>query len=188
MDQILDSELKQPDECITYGSFWQRCGAITLDTLIIGVPTFAISYYNITNWKSIPLLVLVSLAGMVYKPYCEFQYGATPGKKALNLNVVNQRFDKADLTEIILRNIFQIVFPLMTLAATIMVYNSPEFQDINGFMEFGTLSSTSSKATSYITWMSSIVFIIEFICLVSDQQKRALHDRIGKTYVIVNAS
>lgn len=185
MDEILDSNFQRPDEQnITYGGFGPRLGALILDGLIVGLPSFALNYLDIVYWKSSAILILFGLIGIVYKPYMEFQFGATLGKMAVNLKVVNLDFGKPNLTEVIVRNIFNIGTSVFSLITTIMVFNLPEFQEISGYMEYVRLASLN-KNTNYITWISFLIILIEFICLVSDKKRRSLHDRMGKTYVIV---
>jgi uncharacterized RDD family membrane protein YckC len=113
----------------------------------------------------------------------EYNYGATLGKMALRLKVVNLQFEKADLQEILLRNIFHIVPPLITLFITIGIYSSEEFQDITGFREFSTYSNQHTSL-QIINVVSGIITLVDMIVMLSDSRKRSLHDKIGGTYVI----
>lgn len=185
MDQILDTAVQQPTEYpqVKYGGFWPRLGALFLDFLILGLPTIALSYFNVVSWKSTPLLIVTSLVSLAYKPFMEFQYGATFGKMALNLRVVNLNFQKANFTEIFLRNIFNIVAGVFSLVSSFLVFNSVQFQTLTGYMEFNRLVA-SQRSSSILQGSNALIVLVEFICLVSDDQKRALHDRIAKTYVI----
>lgn len=188
MDQILDSPIKQPVEHhVTYAGFWPRLGAIFLDGLVIGIPTFALTYFNVVSWKSSGLLILVSIIGTVYKPFMEFQYGATLGKMALNLRVVNLDLQKPTITEILLRNIFNIATNFLSIVSTFIIFNSSEFQTVTGYMQFNAILASQSGST-VIRGVTALIGLVEFICLVSDKQSRALHDRIGKTYVIVKTT
>jgi uncharacterized RDD family membrane protein YckC len=185
MDEILDSSIQQPVERhVMYGGFWPRFGALFLDGLILGLPTITLSYFNVVTWKSSALLILISFISIVYKPFMEFQYGATFGKMALNLRVVGHDFQKPTFTEIFLRNIFNIASGVFSLASSVIIFNSMNFQSLTGYMEFNTLI-TNQRGSSIFQGSYFLILLIEFICLVSDKQRRALHDRIGKTYVIV---
>jgi uncharacterized RDD family membrane protein YckC len=184
---ILDNDFNSrqaKQQHITYGGFWIRTGALFIDGLLTSVVTIPIMYYNIGNLKSIPLLVISSLIGILYKPTFEFLYGATPGKMALKLRVVNTNFGKADFTAIFLRNIFGIVSSALALVFTVIIFSSEEFQTITGFFEYSTYVS-NVKEIKYINGLNFSIFVAEIICLLTDPQKRALHDRIGRTYVIV---
>lgn len=188
MDQILDAPLQQPvEQNVTYGGFWPRLGALFLDGLILGLPTIVVSYFNVVSWKSSTLLILISIVGVVYKPFMEFQYGATLGKMALNLRVVNLHFQKANFTEILLRNIFHIASSVFSIISSFLIFNSAEFQTLTGYMEFNRLVA-SQRGASSVQGSYGLIVLVEFICLVSDKQKRTLHDRIAKTYVIVTGT
>jgi uncharacterized RDD family membrane protein YckC len=182
--EILDEpQLNVDRNSVLYAGFWPRLGALFLDGLILTPLTFGVMYFNITSWKSVPVLVIVTVLSLSYKPFMEYNYGATLGKMALRLKVVNLQFEKADLQEILLRNIFHIVPPLITLFITIGIYSSEEFQDITGFREFSTYSNQHTSL-QIINVVSGIITLVDMIVMLSDSRKRSLHDKIGGTYVI----
>lgn len=184
MEDVLDQSLFQPDKSgVQYGSFWQRFGALIIDGIILSPISVGLTYLNITTWKSSLILVLITIAGLSYKPFMEFTYGATWGKMALKLTVTNLTFEKASLGEILLRNIFHIVPPLIALIFTISMYNNPDFDSVSGFGEF-TLFSKQYPVLQYINYAAGLIGIIDGIMLITDQQKRSLHDRIAGTLVI----
>ena len=187
MDEILDQPLGTPDRStVKYGGFWQRFGAVFIDGLILAPVTFGLTYFNITSWKSSLLLIVVSLLGIAYKPVMEIMYGASLGKMALKLKVTNLEFEKADVGQILLRNIFHIVPQLITLAFTVSLYMDPEFESVTGFMEFSLLTQKYSML-QFANFASGALTIVDVIMLISDQQKRTLHDRIGGTLVVDNS-
>ena len=184
MDSILDSDLqKLSDQVVKYGKFWPRFGALFIDGLIVGIPTMAITYLNLITSKSIGVLIIITLASAAYKPCCEFLNGATPGKKVFDLKVVNLNLEKVSLIEVVLRNIFGISIAVISLGFSIVLYNLPGFRYVDGYNEYLAFLSKNSNV-NYISWISYFIYLIDFIFLVSDDQKRALHDRIGRTYVI----
>jgi uncharacterized RDD family membrane protein YckC len=168
---------------VIYGGFWARFGAMFIDGLVLAPISVGVMYFNVTSAKSSLLLAVVTLLSLAYKPVMEYVYGATLGKMALKLKVVDAQFEKAGLQEILLRNIFNIVPSLITLVFTIGIYLSPEFEEINGFMEY---SQYSSQFTSLqiVTYTSYFITIVDAIVLLADSRKRSLHDKIAQTYVI----
>jgi len=186
MEEVLDQPLFNETTTgnIKYGGFWARLGAQFLDGLILVPISFGLTYFNTTSWKSALLLVIVTAIGIAYKPFMEFTYGATFGKMALKLKVTNTDFEKADLLEILLRNIFHIVPQLITLLLTItMVYNNPDFESVSGWGEYTTFTQQFS-VLQYVNYAAGLIMIIDAIMLAADEQKRSLHDRIGGTFVI----
>ncbi|HYC87298.1 MAG TPA: RDD family protein, partial [Chryseosolibacter sp.] len=117
---VLDQPLVTSEQrVVQYAGFGVRLGAMIIDSLIIGVVTLAATYYNIFTAKSTLLLIIVTLVSTAYKPLMEYFFGATVGKMALRLKVVNTQLDRADFSEIFLRNIFNIIPSLITLVLTV---------------------------------------------------------------------
>jgi uncharacterized RDD family membrane protein YckC len=174
--------LTEPELHVTYGNFWPRFGALFLDGLILLVLTPVI-IFNETEWKSLFLLIIISAIQISYKPFFEYRYGATPGKMALRLKVVNYEFQQAKSEQIIIRNIFGILSGLIALGISIYTFSQADFLSISTMQQYSHLGYT---ATATLIWESLmfIIFLIDFIFLVSSADSRSLHDRMGKTFVI----
>ncbi|HEV8513079.1 MAG TPA: RDD family protein [Cyclobacteriaceae bacterium] len=188
MEEVLDQSLfNQPTDAkpanVKYAGFWSRFGALIIDGIILAPISFGLTYFNISSWKSTALLVLISLVGIGYKPYMELMYGATWGKMALKLTVTNKNFERANLSEILFRNVFHIVPQLISLLITISIYNNADFESVSGWGEF-TSFSQQFPLLQYFNYASGSITIIDAIMLAADDQKRSLHDRIGGTFVI----
>lgn len=183
MENILDNTiLEEQSEQIIYGGFWPRLGALFLDGLIFS-PLYVGVFFNMLNWKSAALMVVFSIIPIIYKPFWEYKYGTTIGKKALKLKVVNLNHQKANLQEVLLRNIFYIGFGVINIILYLTVFAMPDFADITELSEYGMINKLSG-ALVWISYLSSLIYLVEFIMLVIDDKKRSLHDRIGQTYVI----
>jgi uncharacterized RDD family membrane protein YckC len=183
--EILDApqtETIDPNTVI-YGGFWVRFGAMFIDGLVLAPVSVGVTYYNATSAKSPILLAVITLLSLAYKPVMEYIYGATLGKMALKLRVVDAQFEKAGLQEILLRNIFNIVPSLVTLVFTVSIYLNPEFKDIDGFTEYNQYTG-QFKSLRILNFVSVLITIVDAIILVSDSRKRSLHDKIAQTYVI----
>ena len=184
MQVILDEQsVEQNSSTVKYGGFWVRFLAVLLDGLILAPITFGIGYFNVITWKSVPVLILVTLAGLAYKPVMEYLYGSTLGKMALRLQVVSISFGKADVKAILLRNIFNIVPGLISLIISVQIYSDPGFEDISGFQDF-SMFVNQFQASQTMNFVNFALMFIDSIMLGIDEQKRSLHDRIAGTYVI----
>jgi uncharacterized RDD family membrane protein YckC len=182
--EVLDQTAIQTNQkVVKYGTFWPRLGATIIDGLILAPLTLGLAYFNVTTWKSTLILVAFSLVGVIYKPFMELNYGATFGKMALNLKVVNLQFDRPNLSEILLRNVFHLAASLLTLLFTLQVYSDPEFESVTGFMEYSAFSQqfVALRVTGMI---SGLLTLVDGVIMVADERSRSLHDKIGKTYVI----
>ncbi len=174
--------LTEPELSVIYGSFWPRFWALLIDGLILSVLA-PLTIFNKTEWKNLFLLIIVSVIQFTYKPFFEFVYGATPGKMALRLKVVNYEFQKATLEQIIIRNIFQILSGLIVLSISIYAFTQPEFFSISTLQQFSRLGYTET-ATFLWEGLMFILLVIDLIFLVSSTDYRSLHDRMAKTFVV----
>lgn len=168
---------------VVYGGFWTRLGAMIVDGFVLAPLTVSIMYFNVVSWKSVEVLIIFTLLSLMYKPFMEYMYGATLGKMALRLKVVNLQFEKASLEEILLRNVFHIVPSVISLFFSIGMYNDSEFLEIDGYLEFATFSQ-QFQSIQIISWVSSCITLVDLIVMLADDRKRSLHDRIGKTFVV----
>lgn len=184
MQTALDESVFQREEVrVTYGGFWARFGALFLDGLILAPLSFGVSFFNIISWKSAAVMMLINLVGIGYKPFMEFYYGATLGKMALRLKVVNLDFEQPDLQTVLLRNIFHIVPSLVLALLSISMYNDPDFVDVSSYTEYAAFGQ-KFVASQFISICSAVLTFVEAIMIGVDDQKRSLHDRIAGTYVI----
>ncbi|MFM9945706.1 MAG: RDD family protein [Bacteroidia bacterium] len=179
MENVLDEQVIESNEVqIIYSGFWPRLWALLLDGLIFA-PFGLIAYLFKDLADSIFLLYLIPVIQLFYKPVMEYTKGYTLGKLALGIKVVNLNFEKANLGQIILRNIFTISSQLSSIVVSYLL--------IKGF--YTVEISTEPFAVLFQPHMiPSLIFfgvvIVELIMLVTDDRSRSLHDRIGQTFVI----
>ncbi len=185
MNDNLQEDLLNIDELqikYSYGTFWPRFWAVLLDGLILAVLT-PLVLYNRTEWRSGVMLIVISCIQISYKPFFEYMYGATPGKMALRLKVVNYEYNKASFNEILLRNIYQITGGVIgVVLQLIMFYRTGLFQD-STFNDYSQLSGIR-MAILMVEIFIFILYLVDLGFLLSSPDSRSLHDRIGKTYVI----
>ena len=184
MEDVLDAPSNEINRTnIKYGGFWQRFGALIIDGFILAPISFGVTYFNIVSWKSSVVLILATVISTAYKPFLEYNYGATWGKMAVKVKVTNLELEKASLSEILLRNIFHILPAVITLLLTLQIYVDPDFESITGFMEYSAFTQKFT-ALQYANIPIGLIVIVDAIVLLADQQKRSLHDKIAGTLVI----
>jgi uncharacterized RDD family membrane protein YckC len=128
-------------------------------------------------------LTLVLFVGLIYKPIQEYNYGATIGKKFMKLMVVNKDYEKINLKEVLLRNIFDIVWRIFFFVITLIIYKSEGFLNISSNKEFVDFQKDIINLNPYLL-LYLFIIIIEIVFILTDKKRRALHDRIGNTFVI----
>ncbi len=76
--------------------FWVRFGAAIIDYLIF-IPILILAIWNGFTLKSTPLLILIHLPGLTYKPFMESYFGATLGKMSCGIKVIDDNCNKLSL-------------------------------------------------------------------------------------------
>jgi uncharacterized RDD family membrane protein YckC len=184
MDNLLDDGFNEKqNKQVVYATFWTRVAGSFVDALITMPILLPLTYYNIIVWKSMPVVIVIAILGLMYKVFMEYAYGATWGKMAMRIVVVNYDFEKPDFTEICLRNIVGITSSVSALLSSLYLFSLPEFKDVNGFMEYSVFVNKHTSATT-ITNIISLAFLVDALLMLSDKQLRTIHDKIGKTYVV----
>lgn len=184
MEEVLDQPLIQTHEPnVRYGGFWPRLGALIIDGLVLAPLSFGLNFLNITTWKSSLLLLVLTLVSIAYKPFMEMAYGATLGKMAFDLKVVNLKFERASLSEVLLRNVFHLAPSLLSLVVTFGIYQLAGFESVSGYGEY-TEYLSSFTILEIINFAHGLLFIADTIVLLADRNSRAWHDKIASTCVI----
>jgi uncharacterized RDD family membrane protein YckC len=166
----------------TYGKFWPRFWALLIDALILAVLT-PLVLYNKSHWNSGFLLIIIASIQISYKPFFEWRYGATPGKMALRLKVVNYDYAKASLNEILLRNAYQVAGGLVGFCLQLYSFYQPASLQTQTPKDYFNLGNPAFAAV-VLQVVVFIVYLVDFGFLVNSPNSRSLHDRIGKTFVI----
>lgn len=160
-----------------FATFGPRFLALLFDSLILSVAPLLISFNN-TAWQNTMLLIVLSCIDITYKSFFEYVYGATPGKMALHIKVVNYEYGKASLNQILLRNLHQIAEGITMFA--IGIYN---FNQLPFLYEYSFFTKAIIAANWFL--LSLVAFsLVDMIVFFTSKDGRSLHDRMGKTYVI----
>ena len=184
MDNLLDDGFNEKqNKQVVYATFWTRVAASFVDGLIIMPIILPLTYYNMIVWKNMPLLIAIAIFGLLYKLFMEYAYGATWGKMAMRIVVVNYNFEKPNLTEICLRNVINIASSVSTFLSSLYLFSLSEFKDVNGFMEYSVFVNKHTPAST-ISNILALAFLVDILLMFSDKQLRTIHDKIGKTYVV----
>ncbi len=185
MSEILtDDEPLFPEAEIKFASFWPRLGALILDGAIIALINLPITYINIVSWKIPFIYPLTCIIAFSYKPFTEYQYGATVGKMAAGLRVVGYNFGKLTLSEELKRVSYYYLPSLMISLMTLRSYFSADFISISGYQEFQGYVSSTNPAILWVNGIVLVLTLVDCIAFFSNDQRRSLHDTYAGTYVI----
>ena len=176
---ILDHDFNK--ENYKYASFIQRVAASLVD-MVIFIPIIAASFYNTMDMKNLGLAMLLILVSFLYKPLMEYYYGATLGKMAMKLKVLDLNFEDISMGQSFSRAFPWIISTVVNLIVTYLMFQDPDFYDAIGFFAFGQYSNEFA-ASSYNTY-AGLVLLISIIFIFWEKRKQTLHDKVAKTVVV----
>jgi len=173
---------------IEYATFTSRLGAYLLDGLIVAGFALLFNVINIATFKSFWVYLPIVLLSILYKPYLESRFGATLGKMVLQIKVTDWNFEQIGFKQSLLRSLIFIVPALHSVPIYYLAFNNPILANTDNFFDFAYLYSLEYPFEKMVSNLTIIIVVIDLIVLLSDKTKtqRSLHDRIARTYVIID--
>lgn len=171
-----------------YAGFWKRFGAYWLDFLIL-LPIAFLSLLGNEQSRLFQAYYFVPglLIGLWFHVYLVARYGGTPGKLLLKIKIA--KVDGSDVTykEAMLRYSVLMVITIVMAAAMIPItlnmsnefYFSMTWQKRAIFMSRNAPSWYGYANIAMNIWVWS-----EFIVMLTNKRRRALHDFIAGTVVV----
>jgi uncharacterized RDD family membrane protein YckC len=171
-----------------YAGFWTRLGSLLADFVFLS-PVVIITLFINGLGKNVYFYTLIpSIAfGIWYNIYLPKRYGGTPGKMVSGIKII--RLDGEDIgwKEAFLRHI---VLLALTIVSSIMMIICLLQADVETFSSLGWLKRTQYLMTFapgfylFYSWANNIWVYSEFIVLLTNRRKRAIHDYIAGTVII----
>jgi len=180
-EQILDDLPINKSEQVKWAGFWVRVGATLIDLLALG-PIIILNLFNLMSIKSLVLQLLLDLVVIAYKPFMEYKYGATFGKRSMNLKVVNQNFEKISLQQAVLRSYPSWLTQVISIPTNILLYQHANFESADSFIRIASIQA--DVMPSFINSSLSFVCVISILVVAFTSKKQGLHDMIAKTYCV----
>ena len=171
-----------------YAGFWARFASFILDALIMLPLIFFILYLNGLG-KNIFFYTLIPniLFGLWYHIYLPKKYGGTPGKLIVGMKIIKLNGESIDWKEAILRHLVLLLLTLFSVAMmTSCLISADEtiFKSLGWLKRSEYLMSLSPVFFLIYTWVSNIWIYSEFIVLLTNKRKRAIHDYIAGTVIV----
>jgi len=183
-DPFPEDEPLFPEAEIVFAKFWPRFGAMLIDGLVIIIIILPVTYFNVIQWKIPWVYILTSLITIIYKPYLEYQFGATFGKMAVGIKVVGHQFQKVTLKEELRRVSFYIVPNIIQQVLTLKVYFSNQLNSIHHYKDYNDYIVSTNPALYILNIIVIVLLVVDTITFFSNDQNRSLHDLYAGTYVI----
>jgi uncharacterized RDD family membrane protein YckC len=161
--------------------FWIRVGAHIIDSVIF-FPIIILSIWNTYSLKSIAVLILSSLPGLIYKPFMESFFGATLGKMACGIKVIDDNGKKLSLFVAYVRFFPFLIAAGVALAGQVIVFSSPQFQSATSMLEIG--QAQQANYLKYVAMIVNLLVMIECVFAAFTFRKRALHDMLAESFCV----
>jgi uncharacterized RDD family membrane protein YckC len=165
--------------------FWIRFGAQIVDFLVF-IPIVGLSFWNTFSLKNTTVLVLISVPGLIYKPFMESFFGATLGKMACRLRVIDDNGNKLSLFGAYVRAFPFLISAGVTLAGQLIMFSSQEFQSASSMMELR--QAQQGNPLTHLGTLVNVLVMIECIVAAFTFRKRALHDMLAESFCVYKES
>jgi uncharacterized RDD family membrane protein YckC len=163
---------------VKYKTFWRRFGAALVDTLVV-LPLEIGLLWALQGLKSAPLLALVysvhATYCLVYSVVLHGRYGQTVGKMATRVKVVDLSQGPIGMRRALLRD-----SPWIGLAVADAVCGSMLILREGHIDLFGS----NSGVLRVLTLASILWTLAEFLTMMTNRRRRAIHDWIAGTLVV----
>ena len=171
-----------------YAGFWKRFGAYWLDVIVF-LPLIALSMWGNGQSRLFNLYYFFPgiLIGLFFHVYLVKRYGGTPGKLLLKIKIAKIDGRDVGYKEAMLRYVVLFIITIAMSIAMIMV--TLEMTDAEYF-SMGWQKRALYMAERAPSWYSLVNIAMnvwiwsEFITMLMNKKRRAIHDFIAGTVVI----
>jgi len=173
-----------------YAGFWRRIGAHFLD-LIIFSPLFVLSIWGNFHFRLFNIYMFVPeiFISIFYNIYLVKRYGATPGKLLLKIKIAKLDGSSVGYQEAVLRQsvvfILSIIANIAILTASLNLNMTDDQYFALHWMERShKILENASSWYKYVQIVMGIWVWGEFIVMLTNKRRRAIHDFMAGTVII----
>ncbi len=179
MDAIDENELLRGPR---YAGVWIRLGAYLIDGVCLIPLTLLGTIYNNTDLKSLPLAIAITIVTYLYKLLMEYRFGATLGKMAVKLKVVNSDQEKISLGQAFSRTIPWLIGSLIGIYSTFKLYEHKLFAKAHTFETVVKVQSkVGGEELQYVIYG---LFVLIAVTIGVDSRHQGFHDKTAGTFVV----
>ncbi|WP_276358948.1 RDD family protein [Daejeonella sp. H1SJ63] len=171
-----------------YAGFWVRLASLLLDLIFMLPVIFVIQYLNGLGKNVYFYTLLPSLAfGFWYDIYLPKKYGWTPGKQVAGIKILRLDGKAIGWKEAILRHSVMFFLTLSSsiwMTMSLLSADDEIFKSLSWIKQTQYLRSLSPDFFKFYNWASNIWIYSEFIVLLLNKRKRAIHDYLAETVIV----
>lgn len=172
----------------TYGGFWIRLRAYLADVIVM-LPLIPLQYWVSSQSRRayFYLFPVELLFGLWFSVYLVKRYGGTPGKLLVGLRIRNVDGSPVGWRAAILRHSVDYGLSVVATAGlAIAVYRTTD-GDYLSLSLFNRMAALSGQQPRWTRWAENLMVAwtwSEFIVLLFNEKRRALHDYLAGTVVV----
>lgn len=171
-----------------YGGFGIRLGSLLLDGLFC-LPVSALVLYLQSFGRDAYLLSAFPLLifSLWYGVYLPARYGGTPGKQVIGLTILKINGEPIGMKEAFMRNIVSFgisLFSMGIMTIALSKIDNEYYSSLNWLDRSRYLMTLVPLGFTLHSWMSNVWFVSELIVLLTNKQRRAIHDFIAGTVIV----
>jgi uncharacterized RDD family membrane protein YckC len=178
----------EPRNVLQYSGFWQRFGAYWLDIAAL-LPLTWLSLWLGEKSRLVSLYTFLPglLIGLWFHVYLVKRYGGTPGKLLLRIRIARLDGSAVGYREALIR--YSVLFILSTLLSIALLISMLSMSDIE-YLSLGFQARSVKLVEMAPSWYQPINILLnvwvwsEFVVMLTNKRRRALHDFIAGTVVI----
>ena len=175
---------------LRYAGFWRRLGALLLDGLIL-FPISATSMWCFSHYRLFYLYTLLpmTLFGLFFSVYLVRRYGGTPGKLIAGIRIRKVNGDAIGYREAMLRYLPECILGILSSIAMALAILQMSDAEYLGFTFAERARQTLLHAPAWerhVRMIQNVWIWSEFIVMLTNRRRRALHDFIAGTVVVVH--
>jgi len=149
---------------------------------MIFLPTVVLLFIDLLEWKNFFVVVLICVPSFIYKPFMESLKGATVGKLACGLRVIDENGGNLPLGKAYLRSLPNLAALFVAMLSYTLLFADPAFMAATTIIDFIALRQSNELAGA--TFIIEVFILIDCLIVAFNPQKRALHDYLAGSYCI----
>ncbi len=175
-------------DLLQYAGFWRRFAAFWLDFLVL-LPLTALVFWGSEQYRLFSVYYMVPgiFVGLFYGVYLVRRFGGTPGKLIMRLRIRKVSGEAVGYREALLRYAPEFLLGLvmsLALIPPLLQMTDAEYHALSFMERSKRLVELAPGWFKPVQIVQQIWIWSEFIVMLTNRKRRALHDFIAGTVVV----
>ena len=184
----IDQQAGQPAHPMHYGGFWLRFAALWLDNFIVAPMTLLLLWVPSSRFYLLYCLVPSFVFQVLYEVYLVGRWGGTPGKLLMGLRIRKTSGEPVGYREALWRAapdlLFSLVGSIALCAASLQIAPS-HYRELPFLDRLTSLTKLAPFWYRPLDILQNVWNWGELVVLLTNRKRRALHDFLAGTVVVI---